>query len=54
MLWPDNHLQCVVSLGTGRLQPVHLTKSETETPPQTSSWTTKFSKILNSATDTEG
>lgn len=54
LLWPNHPIQCVVSFGTGRTVPCH---PEAVTDPHTnnsSSWKTKFLKILDSATDTEG
>ncbi|XP_069681465.1 calcium-independent phospholipase A2-gamma-like isoform X2 [Periplaneta americana] len=47
-LWPGCSIQCVVSLGTGRTNPT--IRSE---DVNSSSWKTKFFKILDSATDTE-
>lgn len=60
LIWPNEKIQCVVSLGTGR-NPNKSRKNsdgskminpelETET---LSSWKTKFLRILDSATDTE-
>lgn len=51
-LWPNSPIQCVVSFGTGRHDPVrgsepHLNSNES------SSWKKIFNKILDSATDTE-
>ena len=49
LLWPNETLQCVVSLGTGRYEPTSM--------PQTPAYTslkTKVVKIVQSATDTEG
>lgn len=53
LLWPGVPLQCVVSFGTGRCNPVSQ-KTETTETPKGSSWRNKFNKILDSATDTEG
>lgn len=47
-LWPGCPIQCVVSLGTGRTKPVINGEDV-----NSSSWKTKFFKILDSATDTE-
>ncbi|KAG1684926.1 Calcium-independent phospholipase A2-gamma [Nymphon striatum] len=47
-LWPDESIQCVVSLGNGRFIP-----SENSDKGQ-SSLKKKISKIIDSATDTEG
>jgi calcium-independent phospholipase A2-gamma len=48
-LWPGFPIQCVVSFGTGRTKPV--INGEVV---YSSSWKTKFFKVLDSATDTEG
>jgi hypothetical protein len=48
-LWPGVPIQCVVSFGTGRTKPVVNGEDV-----NSSSWKTKFFKILDSATDTEG
>ncbi|KAF4519978.1 hypothetical protein B566_EDAN005478 [Ephemera danica] len=55
LLWPGERLQCVVSFGTGRNHPVELAvqNDSTTNGDSYSSWKTKFSKILDSATDTE-
>uniref|UniRef100_A0A0P4W549 PNPLA domain-containing protein n=1 Tax=Scylla olivacea TaxID=85551 RepID=A0A0P4W549_SCYOL len=47
-LWPDAELQCVLSVGTGRHEPI-ATTSEASI-----GWATRIRTILNSATDTEG
>ncbi|XP_071533326.1 calcium-independent phospholipase A2-gamma-like [Panulirus ornatus] len=47
-LWPDVDLQCVLSVGTGRHEPI-ATTSEASI-----SWATRIRTVLNSATDTEG
>ncbi|KDR09436.1 calcium-independent phospholipase A2-gamma-like [Zootermopsis nevadensis] len=47
-LWPGCPIQCVVSFGTGRTNPVICGEDV-----NSSSWKTKFFKILDSATDTE-
>lgn len=52
LLWPGNPLQCVVSFGTGRFSPVQYPLEEIKSNGS-SSWKTKFLKILDSATDTE-
>lgn len=56
LLWPGEALQCVVSFGTGRNHPVELALQDgaSTNGDSYSSWKTKFSKILDSATDTEG
>ncbi|KAF7996639.1 hypothetical protein HCN44_002285 [Aphidius gifuensis] len=56
LLWPNTPIQCVVSFGTGRIPPNIYDPnrpSSNETLSSTS-WKDKFSKILASATDTEG
>lgn len=55
LIWPNTPIQCVVSFGTGRTVPsaVELSKPM-ENSTTTTSWTDKFLKILDSATDTEG
>ena len=53
LLWPGVPLQCVVSFGTGRCNPVSQ-RIESADAPKGSSWRNKFNKILDSATDTEG
>ncbi|XP_067001810.2 calcium-independent phospholipase A2-gamma isoform X2 [Anabrus simplex] len=53
-LWPGNGLQCVVSIGTGRASPAIEVPTELKTNGSSSSLKTKFMKILDSATDTEG
>nr|CAD7575590.1 unnamed protein product [Timema californicum] len=50
-LWPGTPIQCVVSFGTGRFDPLPNTTQEVIV--NVSSWKTKFLKILDSATDTE-
>ncbi|XP_059474684.1 calcium-independent phospholipase A2-gamma-like isoform X2 [Neocloeon triangulifer] len=61
LLWPGEALQCVVSFGTGRCHPLDLAiknaaaaATNGATGADTySSWKQKFTKILESATDTE-
>lgn len=53
LLWPGVPIQCVVSFGTGRCNPV-TQKTEIAEVAKGSSWRNKFNKILDSATDTEG
>jgi hypothetical protein len=64
LLWPNQKL-CLVSLGTGRspnkkksdsqklYSPAEMSKLFKEDLVQTSSWRTKFQRILDAATDTE-
>lgn len=47
-LWPDAELQCVLSVGTGRHEPIATTNEASI------SWATRLRTIVNSATDTEG
>ncbi|KAF2366661.1 Patatin-like phospholipase domain [Trinorchestia longiramus] len=47
-LWPDASFQCVVSLGTGRFQPVEPAAA------LVMNWGNKLRSVINSATDTEG
>lgn len=55
LLWPDSPIQCVVSFGTGRTVPTHLSMDNTNVQAaNVSSWKNKFMKIIDSATDTEG
>lgn len=49
LLWPGESLQCVVSLGTGRFEP-----NKQMEPARGLSLREKVSKIVDSATDTEG
>lgn len=50
LLWPNETIQCVVSLGTGRYEPiVKMTSAISKV-----SFKEKVSKIVDSATDTEG
>ncbi|XP_076231810.1 calcium-independent phospholipase A2-gamma isoform X2 [Calliopsis andreniformis] len=52
-LWPNNPIQCVISFGTGRT-PYKIQEPDSEPlEVSTSSWTEKFTKIVESATDTE-
>lgn len=48
-MWGNTALQCVVSVGTGRHEPIDTTDAEASI-----SWARRIRTILNSATDTEG
>ncbi|XP_043497483.1 calcium-independent phospholipase A2-gamma-like isoform X1 [Polistes fuscatus] len=52
-LWPNNSIQCVISLGTGRTLNRICDNDSTSGEVAISSWKEKFYKILDSATDTE-
>jgi len=47
LLWPDSHLQCVVSLGTGKFSPMQ------QKNQAYSSLRDILSNVVQSATDTE-
>ncbi|KAK7081098.1 Calcium-independent phospholipase A2-gamma [Halocaridina rubra] len=47
-LWPDVNLQCVLSVGTGRHEPIAMTNEASI------NWATRIRTVVNSATDTEG
>ena len=51
-LWPDVGFQCVVSLGTGRCQPME--GGGDTTRGLGGNWGGKLRSVINSATDTEG
>ncbi|XP_050297534.1 calcium-independent phospholipase A2-gamma-like isoform X2 [Anthonomus grandis grandis] len=58
LIWPNTPIQCVVSFGTGRSipSPAELGKQTTvdnTVGSEGTSWTNKFYKILDSATDTQ-
>lgn len=54
LLWPRHEIQCVVSCGTGRVNPtIGLHRDDPDLTKQ-ASWKEKFTQILVSATDTEG
>ena len=48
LLWPEEFIQCVVSLGNGRFEP------NLKITPLKSSLKDKVAKVIDSATDTEG
>uniref|UniRef100_A0A182F4D0 Uncharacterized protein n=1 Tax=Anopheles albimanus TaxID=7167 RepID=A0A182F4D0_ANOAL len=58
-LWPNERIQCVVSFGTGRTRSKSndgqkiISKGILDQASLSSSWKTKFLRILDSATDTE-
>ena len=52
MLWPNEQIDCVLSLGSGRyIPPTNLDSSAT--PVMTTSLKTKIVRLIDSATDTE-
>jgi len=51
MLWPNEQIQCVLSLGSGRHIPPKSIKSDDS--PVLSSLKTKITRLIDSATDTE-
>ncbi|CAM1313971.1 PNPLA8 (predicted) [Pycnogonum litorale] len=58
-LWPNEHIQCVISIGNGRYMPTINSDDWTAKPPissspSSSSLAKKITKIIDSATDTEG
>jgi calcium-independent phospholipase A2-gamma len=63
LLWPNQKIQCLVSFGTGRFPNKRRTDGQKLYNPkmlrefdetmETSSWNTKFRRILEAATDTE-
>uniref|UniRef100_A0A915MNU3 PNPLA domain-containing protein n=1 Tax=Meloidogyne javanica TaxID=6303 RepID=A0A915MNU3_MELJA len=46
-LWPKNHLQCIISVGNGRVM------SKVDPEPEPYSWTSSVDAIIDSATETE-
>ena len=52
-LWPNANLQSVVSVGTGRSQPLDLVANLEGSDPSSTSWKQKLVKVIDSATDTE-
>jgi len=50
MLWPDEEVQCIVSVGNGRYEP----SSHTHSQDSVSSLKHKLGTIIHSATNTEG
>jgi len=51
-IWPNAKLSSVVSIGTGRCQPLDLT-SDDGNGSNSTTWKQKLSKVIDSATDTE-
>lgn len=51
LLWPNEDIQCVLSLGSGRYQPC--VNSEEDNPATLSSLKHKILRLIDSATDTE-
>lgn len=51
-IWPNTPIQCIVSCGTGKVQPVKLDPKQHQIINM--NWKTRFFAILDSATDTEG
>lgn len=49
LLWPDTPLQCVISIGTGKYEP-----TSRDDPTSRTSLKRKVTKLVESATDTEG
>ena len=49
LLWPNDSVQCVISVGTGRFRPSNATSAQ-----ESVSLSNKIYKIVQSATDTEG
>ncbi|EFA06525.2 calcium-independent phospholipase A2-gamma [Tribolium castaneum] len=55
LIWPETPVQCVVSFGTGRTVPSPADfQKECDDKTSSTSWASKFYRILDSATDTEG
>ncbi len=52
MLWPNEQIQCVLSLGSGRYIPPKSIKPD-ESPVSPTSLKTKIIRLIDSATDTE-
>ena len=48
-LWPNQDIQCIISVGTGRHEPIENAKEISSL-----NWSTLFKALLFSATDTEG
>lgn len=53
LLWPNEEIQCVVSLGSGRYHPTIDTIDEDNNPATLSSLKHKILRLIDSATDTE-
>ncbi|KAK9497495.1 hypothetical protein O3M35_004201 [Rhynocoris fuscipes] len=53
LLWPNEHISCIVSCGTGRYDPLPMTDQLRNLKEGSTSWKSMLDKILESATDTE-
>jgi calcium-independent phospholipase A2-gamma len=52
-IWPNAKLLSVVSIGTGRCQPLNMAAGVNTSDPTNTSLKQKLSKVIDSATDTE-
>jgi len=53
-IWPNEELHCVVSIGTGRYErPITMEDELAMSKPKSLSLAQKFSRVVDSATDTE-
>lgn len=52
-LWPDEAINCIVSIGTGKYDPMSSMEDLEVSAKYSTSWKQIFEKILESATDTE-
>lgn len=53
LLWPNEKIQCVLSLGSGRYQPDTIFEDKNKKNVQQSSLKHKIARLIDSATDTE-
>ncbi|RWS06369.1 calcium-independent phospholipase A2-gamma-like protein [Dinothrombium tinctorium] len=53
LLWPNEQIQCCISIGTGKYSPLTPLKDDSKTITSTS-LRTKITRLIDSATDTEG